>query len=370
MNRKFTTLGFALLLSAAMVLTAACGSGGGRGGSSGSAADEPVATSSVQVDVSFPADAVLTALGTRAQSTYSDINAIAFEVYATGDTPGVDTPIDTATDSVSGDGWSVTFTDLPVGVGLDFRASATDVGTTEIFAGADINVILTNGPESVTINMDPTGITITLPQVTSITVPAQFEVSTSDTVSFGLATTANTDLDYVITAAASGGSFAPNTNTIAVGGGGTATLNSTYTAPASVSTYEHNIRITNEGNFSVQQAFQTVVVDAVTDVDVSVQFGPVLTALLVERPLSAGVPGSNLVFTATVDDDVDAGTVTFNWSFTPSVGSSSFAVASANPATLNNYDSTVTGDLTLVLTDEDGLQTTLTYTLPAGLFFD
>jgi hypothetical protein len=83
--------------------------------------------------------------------------------------------------------------------------------------------------------------------------------------------------------------------------------------------------------------------------------------------LSGQREGNNVVWTAAVSDDGPAGELSYLWSYG---GGLSFGDASTNPALLQGYDETATGTITLTVTDGDGLSTTVSFQLPAGLFPD
>ena len=335
--------------------------GGGTGGGGGGGAAGGTTSASIVVDFGQISGALLLPPGQNfAQAPPSDVLHIDIEVLN-----GV-TPLGTFPMTFSGS-WSVTINNLPVGVSLTFQASgynSTTVfnGTTLIYSGTTVQT-LANVPESVSISMDPAAITVTFPQITSITIPAQFETDSTGGISFGLASSSS-PLDYAITAG--GGGFSPASGSIPITG--TATLNIDFTAPSTAGTYTHSIDVTNPDAYTVGQQFETVVVDAVTDATVTVLFAPALTALRAERfPIN----GTDVIWTATAVDDITAaGALVFGWSFANDPGSAaSFAASTTNVATLQGYDPAATaGVLTMTITDGDGLTTIVTYTLSLNQF--
>lgn len=346
----------AVLLMSALFILAGCGGGGGGGEGGG------VTSVSIALNFGQISNALFAPPGfSQAQQPPSDILHIDIEVLNGATSLGI-FPMTTP-----GASWSLTITNLPVGPALTFQGreySSTTVldSTTLIYTGTTVQV-LANVPETVSISMDPEAVVLTFPQITSITIPAQFETDSMAQISFGLASSGS-PLAYNITSG--GGAFNSATGSIPITG--TATLNSDYTAPSAAGTYNHSIAITNPDNYSVQQGFSTVVVAAVTDVTVIVQFAPALTALRAERfPYN----GTDIVWTATAVDDITAaGSLVFGWSLVNAGSSSaSFTPSTTNTATLQGYDpATTEGTLTLTITDGNSLTTIIAYSLPLNQF--
>ena len=274
-------------------------------------------------------------------------------------------PLATAVLTNVGGIWQATVDDLPIGPALTFAVEAFDAGGDALYSGSS-TVVLGAAGETVSIDLYPVtdGTPVVFPIIQSITRPAEIIVDTSETVSVALSGTANEDLE--VSFGSGGGTFTPNPAIVALSGSGTATLDALYGAPSVVGTYDHSVSVTNEQGNSVTTAFQTVVVYETGSVDVVIGIAPAIIGL------SASRSGSDVSYTATVTDDRPLGELIYSWSFvqsggTPGVG---FADPAANPGTLGGYDETVTGTVSITVTDGDGLSTTVTFALPAGQFPD
>jgi hypothetical protein len=233
----------------------------------------------------------------------------------------------------------------------------------------------------------------------------------SSTVTIGICVEASSGetLAYAVTAAPGGGSFNPSSGTITLNGTtGIIVLN--YTAPSTAGTYTQSITVTNNQSNWVQTNFTTVV-SGTASPSVSVQFNPVVTALGAERS------GSDVTFTAVVrdagparhpnrspdsaddqgrrepdrqhdnvcqtdergggdladglqdmPDSVYPRAMTYSWKF--SISGLTFVDNTKNPAVLQGYNQTISGNLTLTVTNRVGGATTISYYIAPGLFPD
>ena len=274
-------------------------------------------------------------------------------------------PLATAVLTNVGGIWQATVDDLPIGPALTFAVEAFDAGGDALYSGSS-TVVLGAAGETVSIDLYPVtdGTPVVFPIIQSITRPAEIIVDTSETVSVALSGTANEDLD--VSFDSGGGTFTPNPAVVALSGSGTATLDALYGAPSVVGTYDHSVNVTNEQGNSVTTAFQTVVVYETGSVDVVIGIAPAIIGL------SASRSGSDVSYTATVTDDKPLGELIYSWSIVQGGGTpgAAFVDPGANPGTLGGYDETVTGTVSITVTDGDGLSTTVTFDLPAGQFPD
>ncbi|MGK5094520.1 LamG-like jellyroll fold domain-containing protein [Deltaproteobacteria bacterium TL4] len=258
--------------------------------------------------------------------------------------------------------WTLTLTDLPVGVALTFEGHAYNATNVEIFNGSTQQTLV-EADNTVALTLAPVddAVTPTLPKISQVANPAKVSASKTATVSLLIGGTSGEKMTYQITAATNGGSFNPASGNITLTGT-TATIALTYTAPATLAKYKHTFAITNSQGNIVSIDFEMEVVQQTTTSTVKVQFNPVVTALKTTRS------GTDIIWTATVNDDTAASTLRYLWTF----AGKTFVDATTNPATLQNYTEATTGNLVLKVTDVNGTggSTTVTYPLAEGQFPD
>ena len=97
------------------------------------------------------------------------------------------------------------------------------------------------------------------------------------------------------------------------------------------------------------------------DVPVKVRFNPVITAIGAQRS------GSDVTFTAVVSDAGPQSALTYRWGFD---GGLAFFNNTTNPAVLQGYDETRSGNLTLTVTNGAGAATTVSCSIAPGLLPD
>ena len=97
------------------------------------------------------------------------------------------------------------------------------------------------------------------------------------------------------------------------------------------------------------------------DVAVQVRLKPVITAIGAQRS------GSNVTFTASVSDAGPLDALTYSWGFD---GGLTFINTTTNPAVLQGYDETRSGNLALTVTNVTGGATTVSYYIAPGLLPD
>ena len=270
-------------------------------------------------------------------------------------------PLATATLTQVGGVWQATVDNLPIGPSLSFSVSAIDAGGTELYSGSSTRV-LGGADETINIALYPVtdATPVFFPVIERITRPAEIVVDTTETVSIDLAGTADETLSVEFSSG--GGSFTPNPASVALPSSGAGTLDAAYGAPSVPDTYTHSVRVTNSQGNSVQTQFPTVVVYETGSATITIGIAPAVIGL------SASRSGSDVTYAATVTDDAPLTELTFAWSFVQTGGTpgATFAPAAANPGTLDGYDETVSGTVELVVTDGEGLSTTVTFGLPAG----
>ena len=215
--------------------------------------------------------------------------------------------------------------------------------------------------DSIAILMAPVddGVPEMFPKITSIIVPAEIVTSSTVTIGIWVEASSGETLAYATTAAPGGGIFSSSSGTITLGGT-TGTLVLSYTAPSTAGTYTHSIRVTNSQTNWVETDFSTVVSPGTASPSVIVQFAPVITAIGAKRSRS------DVTFTAVVSDAAPT-TLTYSWGFD---GGLTFADNTTNPAVLQGYDETKSGNLALTVTNGVGGATAVSYYIAPGLLPD
>ena len=347
------------LLFGALILTlAACG--GGDGGTGGEEQDK----TSVSVAVEFPGSFMTPAAITPAAPVgpISDVTSVSVDVFDGA------TPVGSGfLTQGAGNAWSGSIPDLPMGMLLDFVVSAKNASNVILFTATDSFTLTGNDTLTMTMVAEDDGIAITFPFVGPVTLIDPIDTSAAATVSVAVKGNASEVLSFsFVVDSTGGGSFAPATGTITLAADGLGAIDTIYTAPGTAGTYDHHILVTNEQGNSVRLDFPTNVAIPTTSATINLLWAPAVTTLNGYRT------GSLVTWTANVMDDQDIGLLTYLWSFSQTGGTpgASFTVSGANPGVLSGYDQTVTGTISLTLTDGDGLSTMISFSLPAGQFPD
>ena len=259
--------------------------------------------------------------------------------------------------------WSITIGNLPIGTQLTFIAHAYNSSSVEIFTGTTAQAMIGTN-DQIAISMAPvtSGATLLFPRIVQIVRPAEIAASDVVSISVSVQGSSGETLSYAVSAAVDGGVFGPTSGSLTLNGT-TGTIVLGYAAPVSAGTFIHSLTLTNSQGNSVSTEFDTTIITQTAGGAITVQFNPVVTAISAERS------GSNVTFTASVNDDGPAGELRYLWSSTTGV---SFANTTANPAVLQGYSESVTGNVTLTVTDQNGTggSTTVTYLISAGQFPD
>lgn len=303
-----------------------------------------------------PQQSLGTALGSHDDVTSVTITA------AGEDSNGVrQDPLVTASLTKSAGGWVGTLTGITLGTEITFTAEAKN----------DSDTVLFRGSHTATLARETAALTINLAAVTGSNA-GQFPVVSAITVETIRATGTGTVTVSVTGKKAEtlnyefrGGTFAPPSGTATTdnpgsGSTGTATITSTYTAPAVKGGYTVQVAVTNAAGNSVAVDFR-ITVDA--PASLTANLGPAVLSVAGRRT-PAGVQ-----WTADVSHSSE-GAVTYSWSFTSgqsAVAGTSFNGATTNPALLTGYDQTKTGTLAVTAT-QGALSSTASFQVPANLF--
>ncbi|AFE07838.1 hypothetical protein COCOR_07956 [Corallococcus coralloides DSM 2259] len=365
----------ALLLSLSSPWMVAC--------SSGSSAPEPSAPTEQtqsQVTVSIGAqDLFSQAVKGRVSAqafAYSDVASIRVDVSEQG--TGGQVIFKNFDLFTSAGAWTGKLPFLPKAKALTFFARALDASGNLLFSGS-LDATLNLDFETVTIPLAPANnnAVISLPRIRKISIPSAFASSQSGNITFAVEATNGEALRYAITSAVAGsGSFSPLNGSITLQNTAGAFV-SQYTPPtvSSETVFTHTVTVTNPAGHSISTTFTTKVKppetsSGVIDTSVAVLFNPVINGLNGLRVRDT----QNVIFTADVSDDGAQDALTYAWSFTPASGTTFDPVpaftGATNPSTLQNYTTTVQGDLKLSVTDGDNGTTTLTYKLTPDQFPD
>lgn len=256
--------------------------------------------------------------------------------------------------------WTTEVADLPIGPMLTFEAVAFGSSGQELYGGSTTTSIAGSG-EVIVIVLYPVddGQPPAFPVVEKIRRPAEIVRDQHGTVAIELAGTSGDVLSVQLLSG--GGGFSPSEVDVSLSAGGTATLEVTYTAPSAVGSYDHEVVVANAGGNSVRTAFDTTVVYETSSADVEVGFAPAVVGI------SGSRTADEIEWFASVTDDGPASDLRFDWSFD---GPASFADHTANPAVLTGYAESVSGTVTVTVTDADGYATSVAFDLVAGQFPD
>ena len=280
-------------------------------------------------------------------------------------------PLATAELTDAGGVWEGVIAGLPIGPELTFTVTGYDAAAAAIYEGT-VQQALSGTSTALTVPLSPVtepGDELLFPIITGITRASSVEALASSTVTVTMTASANEDLEAMFTAEA--GSFTPTVQTVTADGAGSADASVTYTAPSNTGSYTHSVKVVNSQGNSVAASF-TVEVVASSNGEAALQttFAPSVTAL------HAGRSGSTVSWEAVVADDGLPEELGFAWAFSQSGGTAGAAFsgdATTNPAALTGYDETVTGTVTLTVTDATvpaPLSTTVSFGLVAGQFPD
>lgn len=264
----------------------------------------------------------------------------------------------------SGDLWSGTFADLPVGPNMTFSCIAFDDTDENVFSGSTAKTLGVDDT-AVNIYLEPVddGVANGFPQISRLERPGEIINNTSQPIRVFVNATEGETLTYRIVSMGAGesGSFSPQDGSInLVGTSGVIEIE--YTAPNEVGSYSHEITLTNSQNNSVAVSFNTEVVYQLVDGEVLVGFFPVITGMTASRV------GDELVLSVVVDDEGDQESLSYIWS--TSIPGLTVDDPVVNPVYLLDYSPDKNGDIQIMVTDESGNAITATYVLEENLFPD
>lgn len=354
-------------LSVIMIAFLLHGCQGGSDSNDDSSEPAPKTHTSVGFQVKFP-DSVMSAESmksiafgapAKANAAFSDVVRVVVEVKLG------DEVLIPEQDLVFADNqWSGTLENLPIGVALTFNALAKDDADSDIYAGTTTQ-LLTGQNDIVTVKLSAPDLSITLPRIAQIVIPAEIIVDTTADIQTSVEGKSGEPLNYSFSPAVDGGTFLPASGSIQlVGTAGDIMTN--YTAPGDPGSYQHRVQVANEDNYSISTRFSTNVVYELTNTGIIALFGPSLTAYNGERN------DNQITWTIEVSDDKPLDQLTYAWSFEDggSFPDVVFDDPTAKDAVMLNYNEMVSGVITLIITDADGISVEISYILPPGQFPD
>jgi peptidoglycan/xylan/chitin deacetylase (PgdA/CDA1 family) len=316
-------------------------------------------TASVSVSVMLQQDNIQQTAARQADvvfGTASDVASITLDVFR-GSTAIITGQNLSNCNSV----WSGTLTNMPLGEVLTFIGHAYNSSPLEIFIGT-ASQVLTGTNDTVTFTISPinNGIISSIPRITKIVLPNQIIVSGTVAGSVSVEAKSGASITYSITAEPGGGTFDPQTGVVTlIGTAGIFPV--TYKAPSIAGTYTHIITVANNQGNWVKTPFTTNIVNALSNQSMDIIFSPVITDIGGQRS------GALVTFTATVNDDGPQSGLTYQWGFDKSLA---FVDSTTNPAVLQGFNETMSGNLTLTVSNASGDSSTVSYYLAPGLFPD
>lgn len=347
----------AAVLALAFSLSA-CMSDEGSGGSGGSDSKSV----DISLAASFPGSSDPNAIG----APVTAVASVGVKVVYTSGGAVVIAETEMTEDPPESDNWTLALTGLPTGAILDFFATAYDAGAlggTAIYSDSIIGQTMNSSGNVIAFVMESIELGHTIPKIEGGIVPVAVSINTIDTpFTFTFSSTADTSVDYDITVDV--GSIDATNDGIATPGTNLSSIHAVagdlviyYSAPGSGS-IGHNVTV-----WINDTAYPTVKAGRLYDFDVvigdgtpSTEFGPSINGFTILRT------GNDLNITA----NATAGNAVidfYGWS-----GSGNFSGVGTG-VTINSlvvpYLITDTGDITVTVTDVNGLTATLTQTILA-----
>lgn len=367
MKMKRTSIGLIAILAALFFTFSGCGSSSSSSSDTNAGTDTGTTTTqtasiTIGADFSGQNSSYLAAV----LGTFNDVDSVKVKVTdATGDIKVSEQLLDRTQSSTE---YSTTVTGLIVNDVLTFTVSAFNSSSTKIFEGSNtLTIASSNNSINVDMAAIDDGVANVLPTITSIQRTAQVVYGGTGSANFGFKGNNGEAMTWTLTAAPGGGTFdTPTSSGISMSASGTAALSRTYTAPitqASVGVYTHSIKLANSQGNSVENDFNISVVENTSDVTVTTNWSPTVTALGGKRT------GNSITWTATAVDE--GSSLSYAWSYTAISGDVlTFTVDNLNPGVMTGYSnpSTTWGTLTLVVTDDDNLSTTINFAISADQF--
>jgi vacuolar-type H+-ATPase subunit F/Vma7 len=349
---------FAILMVSMMVLSGCRMAENGHNENTADPTGTAAASAQLSVTLPIPKSRLASALG-----TVDDVTAVTVEVRKNSDQSVEVT--ETGLTETSPGNWELTLENLPAEVALDFIGKAKNSDGTVIFSGT-VTQTLVSGTSAIELKLASIeGSEPTNPKIVSAAYVEEIQAGSEDNyMAFDI--DFNGTVTYTVSVTGSTGdpagkihnqNDAPADTLSGEHNPADGVLEFGYDAPATPGTYFitltlHETDVTDR----VATTFPITVVDTVRSAQLTVLFGPALTALNVWRKTN------RLEITALTDPESG---LTFAWSGT---GAFSALTGTSRTAVIEPFTDTATGTVTITATDASNISASLTRTINAGDF--
>lgn len=261
----------------------------------------------------------------------------------------------------TGGKWGLTLSGLPADSPLLFSAKGYDKTGKLALSGSQINTFSKDASIEIPLSIEFE------PEVFSIKSFKYFDSPGADGTSrftMEIMGTAGQSLVYQFESAAAG-SFSPKQGSVVLDSAGAAEIISEFTTPPTAGTYPLGFSLT-DGSLKIEIPFSIHVLSVGAGTEKAHLFPQIVDFIVGPRV------GSNLQFEVGATGDQSACPVTYQWSFHSDVRFPDVTFVNRNTAkpTLLNYHESVTGTVSVQLSDSGSNSSTLHYELVDGLFPD
>ncbi|MCP4751499.1 MAG: DUF1566 domain-containing protein [Proteobacteria bacterium] len=352
-RKKFNNVFSIYIIGAVLLGLALFGCTEGEGDSSSVTTDTGTTAYTGSVNISVSLYGQSSRSSKNATGTIDDVTSIKISVVKSDDSTEVMPETDLVEVPEGSGNWEVTLTKLPVNVSLDFVAYAYDSQDQAIFGDIVIRTISQGVLEDITLQMESINEEVQSdnPKVVSVTMAQEIKInSTGNVIFFEIAH--SEDVEYTLEVEA-GTITSPLSGIHDTG----SVLEVAYDAPSSAGSYEINVTASGlSSKDSISAVYTINVVDTIGVGSINVVFGPAIVRMHFLR-------ASNMLQISGETSPTDG--VTYSWSGTDSFSSLS---ASQNPVVISPFSDSDQGVIILTVTDENGIQASLTITISAGEF--
>ncbi|MFC1613441.1 hypothetical protein ACFL23_03870, partial [Patescibacteria group bacterium] len=283
-----------------------------------------------------------------------NISSIEIEIRKTEPEQYDDDPLMKMDLIIKDDKWTGEFAGLPIGINLKFEAKAysfTDNSEEELLFSGFIIQSLNEGSNIIII---PIRAVICddedIPEIINIKKPDDIMVSGATEIVIEAGPAYLEEISYQFIVDENCGSFSPSNGIINLDMDDTIATTIEYTAPDEICQCAYTLILMNRCGSSYTQNFNFNIVES--NLGMEVIFCPLIISIKLVQI------NEDLQISADVTDDKSIENISYEWSFS---GGLSFADSLVNPAVLTGYNETTPGDITLIITDEDGCADSFSY---------
>lgn len=286
----------------------------------------------------------------RYQGTFSDVDNVTLQVNdnSTGNS------IDNISLTQNGNIWSAEVPNLQIGNSYNFIAEADDSSGALLFSGSEMGKLITAGNNFLTLRLVPEPVggyeALDIPRITRIYY-SDMTPNSTQTLRFEVEASVGDNITYTVTAdngsvSSPSGEFEVLTRY--------SSFSVEYEAPNDNNTTVNlSVQVTNSLNYTIASSF-AVNVSNVVEIEPNVVFNPVVLSIEGERLTD------NVSWTAVVNDDGQASSLSATFTYTDATGSPS------SPATSNPTGDNVTFEAELPYTASENGTLSLNITSLAG----